>query len=104
MLKTLQCISRMLIFLFVIGINWIVLIVDKVCEITFKLHRIQMMNTKLHSLNIELKYFDVFPEFVLASADLDTWKHFTRCPTSGFLLTSEERNFWMSSFLQSVSW
>ena len=44
------------------------------------------------------------PEFVLASADFDRWKHLTRWPTSGFLLTREERNFCMSSFRQSVSW
>ena len=24
------------------------------------------------------------PELVFASADLETWKHFTRCPTCGF--------------------
>ncbi len=39
----------------------------------------------------------------LVSVDLEVWKHLTRWPTSGLLLTRDVRNLCTSSFLHSAS-
>ena len=79
---------------------------QKKCEIiecvalTFQ---ILIFGLRYWSVIMWTKYW-LFPELVLASADFDTWKHLTKCPTSGFLLTKDDKNFWISSFRQRVSW
>ena len=59
------------------------------------IYLLSLARLKFDFLNISAKYF---PELVFVSADLLRWKHLTRCPTSGFLLTyryKKWKNIWI---------